>query len=169
MTARWCTATPWSSSTAELSVPGVGPREVLLLLVSRPRPLVMVARCSARSRSFVRGALHLDRACAPSWLASPRESRWRRLLPEEAGTGAAAQRAAKLASPVSRSGLLPAVTSSCAATSGPTPTAARSAGLAALVSSSIRAVRVWTCRPRSRRRAANVFNAVSTSAVVGSA
>jgi hypothetical protein len=32
---------------------------------------LMMCRCSARSRSFSRGVLHLDRACAPAgWLAA---------------------------------------------------------------------------------------------------
>jgi hypothetical protein len=42
-------------------------------------------------------------------------------LAEDAGTGAAPHNAAKEASPLSRCGLSPAVTRSCAAVSGPTP------------------------------------------------
>ena len=70
---------------------------------------------------------------------------------------------------VSRSGLWPAVISSCAATSGPTPNAARSAGLAAVTSGSIRAVRAAIWSPRSRCRCARIFNATTVSAAAGSA
>jgi hypothetical protein len=82
------------------------------------------------------GSLALDVAASP-WLdmrtraircsallaarSPPRESRWRVVLPEDAGTGAAPHSAANAASLRSRCALVPAVTSNWAATSGPTP------------------------------------------------
>ena len=56
----------------------------------------------------------------------PRLRRWRSVLPELAGMGAAPQRWARAASERSRSGLSPAVVSSWPATSGPTPNRALS-------------------------------------------
>ena len=52
---------------------------------------------------------------------APYMSRWRTTRPEEAGIGAVPHRCAKAASPWSRSGLSPALTRSCPATSTPTP------------------------------------------------
>jgi hypothetical protein len=50
----------------------------------------------------------------------PRFNRWRMILPEDAWTGLAPHTAAKAASLCSRSGLSPAVISSCAAVWMPT-------------------------------------------------
>jgi hypothetical protein len=56
-----------------------------------------------------------------AWRSPPRFNRWRWVRPEDAGMAAAPHRCAKAASPRSRWGLSPAVTSSCPAVSTPYP------------------------------------------------
>ena len=68
-----------------------------------------------------------------AWRSPPRLSRWRVVLPEEAGMGAAAHRCAQAASERSRSGWSPAAMSSSAAVLGPTPNRASSPGACAWV------------------------------------
>lgn len=63
-------------------------------------------------------------------LSPPRLRRWRVVRPDEAGMGAAPQSIANAASEVIRSGLSPAVISSCAAVIVAIPFACMRAGLA---------------------------------------
>jgi len=94
---------------------------------------------------------------ALAWRSPPRDNRWRWVLPDEAGTGAAPHRAANEASEDSRSGLFPAVISGCAATSGPTPYASRRAGPAAVTR-----VSRWPVRLRSPSWCSYIIVATTT-------
>jgi hypothetical protein len=80
---------------------------------------------AGRSRGSAGGPTCAPARCGTGALLAarspPRESRWRVILPEDAGTGATPHSAANEASLRSRCGLVPAVTSNWAAVSGPTP------------------------------------------------
>lgn len=98
----------------------------------------------------------------------PRLRRWRSVRPEEAGTGAAGHRWAKDASEASRSGLSPAVTSSCPAVSVPTPGSSRRSGAVRVIrtrrSASASAISSLKCRYRLARRLRATLTAVAGSA-----
>ena len=93
-----------------------------------------------------------------AWRLWPRLRRWRTVAPGDASVGLASHSAATDASLRMRWGLSPAVASSAAATSGPTPQAPSRAGLACSQSSSgsasrwaVSPVRAWWRRARDRR------------------
>ena len=69
-----------------------------------------------------------------AWRSPPGLSRWRMVLPDDAGMGAAAHRCAQAASLRSRSGWSPAAMSSSAAVLGPIPRRASSRGACAVTS-----------------------------------
>src|SRR5680860_1238051 len=68
-----------------------------------------------------------------AWRLPPRLSRWRLVLPDDAGIGQTPHSLAKAASERIRLLLSPAATSNSAAISGPIPNAATSWGAAAVV------------------------------------
>lgn len=82
--------------------------------------------------------------------------RWRVVRPDDASTGLAPQSAAKAASECMRWGLSPAVTSSVAATSVPTPRAPSSAGFASAHSALMATSSSATSAVRARWRRAKV-------------
>jgi hypothetical protein len=92
------------------------PSSVRLATYSR-----VLASCDMRTKTM---RWRAELAC----LSPPRESRWRFVLPEEAGTGATPAKAANAASLPMRSGLSPKVTNSWDATTAPTPLTSRISG-----------------------------------------
>lgn len=98
------------------------------------------------------------------WIAAfaarspPRFKRNLVVFPEDAGIGAVPASIANAPSDRNRSGLSPAVTTSCAAVTGPTPNAARNAGAARWESASICSSRSVTSSSSAAQRRASSRN-----------